>query len=162
MMNPYHAICGATFLAFIPVPMRVALLAGASGGVLKYNNVTPRMAMDDLKSKDKLSESQAALAQRLTGAQANGWENLPVFIGAVLGSLQAGVDKQTVGSVCAFYVACRFSRDALHAPRHACMYACMPSPSRPRSPPPPPPPPCRTRARQGAHVRGGGNPVRGI
>jgi hypothetical protein len=100
MMNPYHAICGATFLAFIPVPMRVALLAGASGGVLKYvsppravgsrrrsalparararltgraprryNNVTPRMAMDDLKSKDKLSESQAALAQRLTGAQ---------------------------------------------------------------------------------------------
>ena len=35
MLNPYHAILGATFLAFIPVPMRVALLAGASGGLFK-------------------------------------------------------------------------------------------------------------------------------
>ena len=35
----------------------------------RYNNVTPRAALDELKSKDKLTESQAALAQRLTGAQ---------------------------------------------------------------------------------------------
>ena len=35
MLNPYYAICGATFLAFIPVPIRVAVLAGASGGILK-------------------------------------------------------------------------------------------------------------------------------
>ena len=35
MFNPYYAICGATFLAFIPVPIRVAVLAGASGGILK-------------------------------------------------------------------------------------------------------------------------------
>jgi hypothetical protein len=35
MINPYYAICGATFLAFIPVPIRVALLVRASGGLFK-------------------------------------------------------------------------------------------------------------------------------
>jgi hypothetical protein len=35
----------------------------------RYNNVNPRAALDELKGKDKLSESQAQLAQRLTAAQ---------------------------------------------------------------------------------------------
>ena len=35
----------------------------------RYNNVNPRAALDELKSKDKLSQSQLELAQRLSAAQ---------------------------------------------------------------------------------------------
>jgi len=35
IINPYVAICGAMFLAFAPVVIRVALLINASGGMMK-------------------------------------------------------------------------------------------------------------------------------
>merc|ERR1712216_47371 len=101
IINPYVAICGAVFLAFIPVPIRVQMLMSASGGLTKYNNTTPR------EVSVKLQASMEGLIKRLTGCQANAWENLPVFIGAVLCALHAGVSKPVVEQACVNYLACR-------------------------------------------------------
>ena len=64
-----HAACSVSSPGATPSTRTRARARLTGRAPRRYNNVTPRMAMDDLKSKDKLSESQAALAQRLTGAQ---------------------------------------------------------------------------------------------
>jgi hypothetical protein len=98
-----------------------------SWNMSRYNNTTPR------EVSVKLQASMEGLIKRLTGCQvqyvesklewgdqkgecchtnsrqvqANAWENLPVFIGAVLCALHAGVSKPVVEQACVNYLACR-------------------------------------------------------
>lgn len=64
------------------------------------SNVSPRH--DEELLKRKLPADKIALIQRLEAAQTNGFENLPLFIGAVLLSAIAKVPEEAVSLPCTF------------------------------------------------------------
>ncbi|KAF9956350.1 hypothetical protein BGZ72_002829 [Mortierella alpina] len=60
-----------------------------------YTLVNPRGQLERVESK--LSASAAAMAKRAESAHSNGLETLPIFYGAVLAALHAGISKDFVG-----------------------------------------------------------------
>ncbi|KAK3842525.1 MAG: hypothetical protein J3R72DRAFT_132888 [Linnemannia gamsii] len=71
----------------------------------RWNNVSPRGQLE--KVENRMTKASWAMAKRAEGAHTNGLETLPVFYGAVLAALQAGVAKETVGFYASFFVASR-------------------------------------------------------
>ncbi|KAG9061458.1 hypothetical protein KI688_007449 [Linnemannia hyalina] len=71
----------------------------------KWNNISPRGQLEKVESR--MTKAGWAMAKRAEGAHTNGIETLPVFFGAVLAALHAGVAKDTVSFYSTFFVASR-------------------------------------------------------
>ncbi|KAF9148411.1 hypothetical protein BG015_009858 [Linnemannia schmuckeri] len=71
----------------------------------RWNNINPRGQLERVESK--MTKAGWAMAKRAESAHVNGLETLPVFYGAVLAALHAGVAKDTVGFYSTFFVASR-------------------------------------------------------
>mmetsp|Transcript_13828 Transcript_13828/g.21576 ORF Transcript_13828/g.21576 Transcript_13828/m.21576 type:complete len:151 (-) Transcript_13828:249-701(-) len=105
--NSYMYMAAACALPLVPVLTRVGILTAAAGGLDKIKLENPRGEAERIKSKGKVSDATYELCTKLSASQSNGWENLPVFLGAVLAMNQAGVDKDTVEPLCQAYLAAR-------------------------------------------------------
>lgn len=75
--------------------------------MLNYHS--PRYALSELSSADKTDKNHVVKLQifRAKAAEANGFENLPVFAGAVLAANVAGVPVETLNALSAAYLASR-------------------------------------------------------
>ncbi|KAF9927401.1 hypothetical protein FBU30_003259 [Linnemannia zychae] len=100
-----------TPLLMLPVAAAVAYAPHFIRGFIviyhtkRWNNINPRGQLE--KIEKKMTAAAWAMAKRAEGAHINGLETLPVFYGAVLAALQAGVPKDTVSFYSIFFVASR-------------------------------------------------------
>eukprot|EP00293_Proteomonas_sulcata_P015347 CAMPEP_0184311642 /NCGR_PEP_ID=MMETSP1049-20130417/43458_1 /TAXON_ID=77928 /ORGANISM="Proteomonas sulcata, Strain CCMP704" /LENGTH=67 /DNA_ID=CAMNT_0026627183 /DNA_START=279 /DNA_END=479 /DNA_ORIENTATION=+ len=63
----------------VPVGLKYSTLFKASGGPSQYENENPRSMVANLKAKGKIDAKTEEYCQRLTGAEANGYEINPFF-----------------------------------------------------------------------------------
>ncbi|KAK3808511.1 MAG: hypothetical protein J3Q66DRAFT_354990 [Benniella sp.] len=78
----------------------------------KWNNVSPRGQVDKVEAK--MTKAAWAMAKRAEGAHLNGLETLPIYYGAILAALQAGVAKDTVNFYATFFLAARVVFNAVY------------------------------------------------
>ncbi|KAF9582843.1 hypothetical protein BGW38_010688 [Lunasporangiospora selenospora] len=68
--------------------------------------VNPRGQLDKVEAK--MTKAAWAMAKRAEGAHSNGLETLPIYFGAILAALYAGVPKETVTYYAKFFIGTRF------------------------------------------------------
>ncbi|KAG0211969.1 hypothetical protein BGX28_007053 [Mortierella sp. GBA30] len=93
----------AAGLAYAPHFIRALIVVNATK---RWNNINPRGQLEKVESR--MSKAAWAMAKRAEGAHQNGLETLPVFFGAVLAALHAGVAKDTVTYYSGFFIVSRF------------------------------------------------------
>ncbi|CAO3571796.1 unnamed protein product [Mortierella alpina] len=81
----------AAGLAYAPHFIKALIVVNATK---RWNNINPRGQVEKVESK--LSASAAAMAKRAESAHSNGLETLPIFYGAVLAALHAGIPRDFV------------------------------------------------------------------
>ncbi|KAF9110780.1 hypothetical protein BGX27_005891 [Mortierella sp. AM989] len=99
---PLLSLPVAAGLAYAPHFIRALIVINATK---KWNNINPRGQLE--KVETRMTKAAWAMAKRAEGAHINGIETLPVFYGAVLAALHAGVAKDTVSYYSAFFVVSR-------------------------------------------------------
>ncbi|KAG0365633.1 hypothetical protein BC939DRAFT_442917 [Gamsiella multidivaricata] len=99
---PLLSLPVAAGLAYAPHFIRGLIVINATK---RWNNISPRGQLEKIESR--MSKASWAMAKRTEGAHINGLETLPVFFGAVLAALHAGVAKDTVNFYAGFFVASR-------------------------------------------------------
>ncbi|KAG0043101.1 hypothetical protein BGZ83_011825 [Gryganskiella cystojenkinii] len=92
----------AAGIAYAPHFIRALIVIQATK---KWNNVSPRGQLEKVEAR--MTKSAWAMAKRAEGAHSNGMETLPVFYGAVLAALHAGVAKDTVNFYAGLFLAAR-------------------------------------------------------
>ncbi|GJJ77645.1 hypothetical protein EMPS_10004 [Entomortierella parvispora] len=92
----------AAGIAYAPHFIRALIVINATK---RWNNVSPRGQLE--KVETRMSKAAWAMAKRAEGAHINGIETLPIFYGAVLAALQAGVAKDTVNYYSGLFLATR-------------------------------------------------------
>ncbi|KAG0306455.1 hypothetical protein BGZ97_000732 [Linnemannia gamsii] len=100
--TPLLMLPAAAVVAYAPHFIRGAIVIYHTK---RWNNINPRGQLD--KIENKMTKAGWAMAKRAEGAHANGLETLPLFYGAVLAALHAGVAKDTVSFYSTFFVASR-------------------------------------------------------
>ncbi|KZP18664.1 hypothetical protein FIBSPDRAFT_863457 [Athelia psychrophila] len=101
------AIPGAWIVTLAPHIFAAGLLAK---NVPWFDGANPRHCLGELASTDKENAKNHAVKLqilRAKAAEANGFENLPVFVGAVLAANFVGVPVETLNTLSAAYVASR-------------------------------------------------------
>ncbi|KAF9995662.1 hypothetical protein BGZ80_011065 [Entomortierella chlamydospora] len=99
---PLLSLPVAAGIAYAPHFIRALIVINATK---RWNNVSPRGQLE--KVETRMTKAAWAMAKRAEGAHMNGLETLPVFYGAVLAALHAGVDKDTVNFYSGFFVISR-------------------------------------------------------
>ncbi|KAG0006632.1 hypothetical protein BGZ65_005826 [Modicella reniformis] len=99
----------AAGIAYAPHFIRALIVINATK---KWNNVSPRGQLE--KVETKMTNAAWAMAKRAEGAHINGLETLPLFYGAVLAALQAGVAKDTVNFYTGFFLVSRVVYNAVY------------------------------------------------
>ncbi|KAF9272279.1 hypothetical protein BGZ68_002558 [Mortierella alpina] len=94
----------AAGLAYAPHFIRALIVLNATK---RWNNISPRGQVDKVESR--MTKAAYAMAKRAEGAHQNGLETLPLFYGAVLAALYAGVAKDTVTYYSKFFVLSRLA-----------------------------------------------------
>ncbi|KAG0304896.1 hypothetical protein BGZ98_004861 [Dissophora globulifera] len=106
MSSPYNfpllSMPLAAGLAYVPHVIRALIVINSTK---QWNNVNPRGQIE--KVEGRMSKAASAMAKRAEGAHNNGIETLPIFYGAVLAALHAGVAKDTVSFYAGFFLASR-------------------------------------------------------
>ncbi|KAF9083715.1 hypothetical protein BGX29_011150 [Mortierella sp. GBA35] len=97
------ALPAAAALAYAPHCIRAFIVLAQTK---RWNNVNPRGQLD--RAEGKMTKAAWLMAKRAESAHNNGIETLPIFYGAVLAALHAGVAKDTVNYWSTFFVASRF------------------------------------------------------
>ncbi|KAF8928310.1 hypothetical protein EDD21DRAFT_373052 [Dissophora ornata] len=92
----------AAGIAYAPHFIRALIVVNATK---RWNNINPRGQLE--KVETRMSKAAWAMAKRAESAHTNGLETLPVFYGAVLAALHAGVAKDTVNYYAGFFVLSR-------------------------------------------------------
>jgi len=95
------SIPAAYVIAFYPMNAKFRLIGRTTG----YDNVEPRSNLE--RFSKKVPAETAALARRYEGAHQNGFEILPIWIGAVLAANFANLETTTVNTVSAGFLAIR-------------------------------------------------------
>ncbi|KAI9031471.1 hypothetical protein DFJ74DRAFT_702477 [Hyaloraphidium curvatum] len=98
----------AFYVALLPHFSRLAVLRRLPGG---YKNADPRRQVADIVGgrAEGVSEADAGLVSRATGAHANNLEMFPLFAAGVLAALHAGADVFRVRDAAGVYIAARIA-----------------------------------------------------
>jgi uncharacterized MAPEG superfamily protein len=83
--------------ALLPIVSAGIAKSGGSAGQKRYDNGQPRAWL----------QQQQGWRARANAAQSNGFESLPLFIGAVLFAQQSGASQETVDLLSMAYIAIR-------------------------------------------------------
>ncbi|KAF9915794.1 hypothetical protein BX616_005347 [Lobosporangium transversale] len=99
---PLLSLPVAAGIAYAPHFIHALIVINATK---RWNNISPRDQLE--KIENRMSKAAWAMAKRTKSAHINGLETLPIFYGAVLAALQAGVAKDTINFYAGFFVASR-------------------------------------------------------
>ncbi|KAJ7270724.1 hypothetical protein B0H12DRAFT_1229208 [Mycena haematopus] len=79
-----------------------------------YNNVEPRQSTSRIATDKGLQPAVAARILRMEGAHLNGYENLPIWIAAVLAGNIARLDNYTLNVVSLLYIGGRITYNYIY------------------------------------------------
>ncbi|KAF9184000.1 hypothetical protein BGZ50_003933 [Haplosporangium sp. Z 11] len=99
---PLLSLPVAAALAYAPHFIRALIVIKATK---RWNNINPRGQLE--KVETRMAKAAWAMAKRAEGAHVNGLETLPVYYGAVLAALHAGVAKDQVNFYTGLFLASR-------------------------------------------------------
>ncbi|KAF9200635.1 hypothetical protein BGZ49_009130 [Haplosporangium sp. Z 27] len=106
---PLLSLPVAAGVAYAPHFIRALIVINATK---RWNNVSPRGQLEKIETR--MTKDAWAMAKRAEGAHVNGLETLPLFYGAVLAALHAGVDKDTVSYYSSFFIISRIIYTAVY------------------------------------------------
>ncbi|KAH8108764.1 hypothetical protein DFH11DRAFT_1843399 [Phellopilus nigrolimitatus] len=90
-------------MAMYPMNVKFALIEKTIG----YNNLQPRSNTKRLLESANVPREVAERAERLEGAHLNGYEVLPLWVGAVIAGNQVGIDNKTLNITSAGFILLR-------------------------------------------------------
>ncbi|KAG0246248.1 hypothetical protein B0O80DRAFT_439306 [Mortierella sp. GBAus27b] len=99
----------AAGIAYAPHFIRALIVVNATK---RWNNVSPRGQLE--KVETRMTKAAWAMAKRAEGAHINGLETLPIYYGAILAALQAGVPKDTINYYASFFLIARVVFNAVY------------------------------------------------
>ncbi|KAJ6463454.1 hypothetical protein C8R45DRAFT_1025802 [Mycena sanguinolenta] len=105
-----YSIPAVWLTAFLPVTMKTILIHKTRG----YNNVEPRQSTSRIATDKGIPPAIAARILRMEGAHLNGYENLPIWIAAVLAGNIAHLDNYTLNVVSLLYIGGRITYNYIY------------------------------------------------
>ncbi|TVY33125.1 hypothetical protein LOCC1_G008528 [Lachnellula occidentalis] len=100
-----YAIPAYWLLCLVPHNYAIAIISRANNG--HWDNTNPRSTLWASKLKSSTPATTFARYERAEAAMKNGFENLPIFIGAILAGNMARLDSGTMNGFVASYLAMR-------------------------------------------------------
>ncbi|KAJ6554569.1 hypothetical protein B0H19DRAFT_150669 [Mycena capillaripes] len=107
-----YSIPAVWLTAFLPFTMKTILIQRTRG----YNdlNLAPRQSTSRVVSDKAISPAVAARILRMEGAHLNGYENLPIWIAAVLAGNIARLDNYTLNVASLLYIGGRITYNYIY------------------------------------------------
>ncbi|KAJ7353335.1 hypothetical protein DFH08DRAFT_62843 [Mycena albidolilacea] len=105
-----YSIPAVWLTAFLPVTMKTILIQKSRG----YNNLEPRQSTSRIATDKGLPSAVAARILRMEGAHLNGYENLPIWIAAVLAGHIAHLDNYTLNVASLLYIGGRIAYNYIY------------------------------------------------
>ncbi|KAK7055432.1 hypothetical protein R3P38DRAFT_2760638 [Favolaschia claudopus] len=105
-----YSIPAIWLTAFLPGTFKTLLIQQTRG----YNNMEPRQSTSRIAADKVLPANVAARILRMEGAHLNGYENLPIWIAAVLAGNIARLDNYTLNVASLLYIGGRITYNYIY------------------------------------------------
>ncbi|TVY39630.1 hypothetical protein LSUB1_G003054 [Lachnellula subtilissima] len=100
-----YAVPAYWILCLVPHNYAIAIMTKANNGY--WDNTNPRSSVWDAKLKQSVPAEAFGRYERAEAAMKNGFENFPIFVGAILAGNMARLDSQTLNGFVGTYLAMR-------------------------------------------------------
>ncbi|TVY59689.1 hypothetical protein LSUE1_G010256 [Lachnellula suecica] len=101
----FYAIPAYWFLSMVPHGYAMEIMKKANNG--RWDNTSPRSSVYDAKLKQSSPAAVFAQYERAEAASKNGFENFPIFVGAILAGNLAKMESSTLNTFVAVYLGMR-------------------------------------------------------